>query len=264
MDEPTELDPESVREASVEQIELLLHDHREPVLLTLLENPRLQELQLCVLLSRKELSTHFLETVAGNQQRMTSSRVRRALAFHHNLPLTLGLKLVRELFLPDLVQLALSPSAQPALRHLAEELVIKRVPQLPTAQKLAIARHGSVRIMGALLTDGSPEILPTVLDSPFLNEGHVLRTLSRVSLPVRIVTAIADHSRWSHIPSVRLALLRNPQTPLARALSFLPSIPTTDLQALVQSSSVPSHLQPHVRRELNNRALRGKATGRIR
>jgi hypothetical protein len=264
MNERTQLEPEAVREASAEQIEILLHDHGEQVLLALLDNPRLEEIHLCLLLGRKELSAHLLETIADSKQRMTSSRVRRALAFHPNVPLTLGLRLVRELFLPDLVQLALSPSAQPALRHLAEDLVIARVPQLPTAQKLIIARHGSVRVMGALLSDGGPEVLPIVLDSPFLNEGHVLRALSRIALPARIVVAIADHNRWSHVPSVRLALLRNPQTPLARALSFLRSISTADLQALVQSSALPSHLQPHVRRELGNRALRGKMPARGR
>jgi hypothetical protein len=98
-----------------------------------------------------------------------------------------------------------------------------------------------------------------VLDSPLLNEGHVLKALARVALPVRIVTAIAEHAKWSHIYSVRLALLRNSQAPMARVLTFLPSITTTDLKILSQSSSVPSRLVPHVRRELANRMLHGKS-----
>ena len=137
--------------------------------------------------------------------------------------------------------------------------MLAKLPQLPPAQKMTLARRGTPRIMGALLSDGSPESLPTVLDSPLLNEGHVLKALARVALPVRIVTAIADHAKWSHIYSVRLALLRNSQTPLPRVLTFLPSITTTDLKVLSQSSSVPSKVLPHLRRELANRIQHGKA-----
>jgi hypothetical protein len=243
---------------------VLIHEHREDVLCGLLENPYFEELHLCLLLGRAELSTALLEEIAKHKEWMTSYRVKRALAFHHNLPQTLGLRLVRELYAADLVALSFSPSGNPALRHLAEELVLARLPQLPSAQKITLARRGSPRVIGALLIDGSPESLSTVLDSPLLNEGHVLKALARVALPVRIVTAIADHAKWSHIYSVRLALLRNSQTPVARVLAFLPSITTTDLKILGQSSSVPSRLGPHIRREFANRMQHGKAPVRGR
>jgi hypothetical protein len=254
-----ELDQEGARNAPAEQIPALVHEHREDILRALLENPHFEELHLCLLLGRVDLSTILLEEIASRSQWVTSYRVKRALAFHHNIPQALGLGLVRELYAPDLVALSFSPSGNPALRHLAEELVLARLPQLPPAQKMTLARRGSPRIVGALLTDGSPEALPTVLDSPLLNEGHVLKALARVALPVRIVTAIAEHAKWSHIYSVRLALLRNSQAPMARVLTFLPSITTTDLKILSQSSSVPSRLVPHVRRELANRMLHGKS-----
>jgi hypothetical protein len=259
MDGTPELDRDTARNAPAEQIPALVHEHREEILRGLLENPVFEELHLCLLLGRADLSTLLLEEIAIHKQWMSSYRVKCALAFHHNIPQTLGLRLVRELYAHDLVGLSFSPSANPALRHLAEELVLAKLPQLPPAQKMKLARRGSPRIMGALLTDGSSEALPTVLDSPLLNEGHVLKALARVALPVRIVTAIADHAKWSHIYSVRLALLRNSQAPMARVLTFLPSITTTDLKILSQSSSVPSRLLPHIRRELANRMQHGKS-----
>jgi hypothetical protein len=260
----SELDGDGARRATLEEIPALIHAHREDVLRCLLENPRFEELHLCLLLGRADLSTSLLEEVAKHKAWRTSYRVKRALAFHHNLPQTLGLSLVRELYQSDLVALSFSPSGNPASRHLAEELVLAKLPQLPPAQKMTLARRGSPRIIGALLTDGSPESLPTVLDSPLLNEGHILKALARVALPARIVTAIADHSKWSHIYSVRLALLRNSQAPLARVLTFLPNITTTDLKILGQSNSVPSRLVPHIRRELANRMQHGKAAVRGR
>lgn len=260
MESKSELDEDGARRAPLVEIPALIHAHREEVLRGLLENPHFGELHLCLLLGRAELSTALLEQIARHKEWITSYRVKRALAFHHNLPQTIGLSLVRELYAADLAALSFSPSGNPALRHLAEELVLARLPQLPPAQKMTLARRGSPRVIGAMLIDGSPESLPTVLDSALLNEGHVLKALARVALPVRIVTAIADHAKWSHIYSVRLALLRNSQTPMARVLAFLPNITTTDLKILSQSSSVPSRLLPHVRRELANRMQHGKSS----
>jgi hypothetical protein len=155
-----ELDGDGARRAPLEQIPVLIHEHREDVLRGLLENPHFEELHLCLLLGRAELSTALLEEIAKHKEWMTSYRVKRALAFHHNLPQTLGLSLVRELYQSDLVALSFSPSGNPSMRHLAEELVLSKLPQLPPAQKMTLARRGSPRIVGTLLTDGSPESLP--------------------------------------------------------------------------------------------------------
>jgi hypothetical protein len=247
----------SADQSSRDEVSVLVHEGREDVLVQLLDDPRFDQQHLCLMLSRKELSTAFLEQVASQERWLRNYAVRRALAFHPHLSQTVGLRLVRELYVTDLVQLTLAPSGAPALKHFAEELVLARLPQLPPAQKMILARRGTTRIAGALLADGQPEVVATVLESPFLNEGQVLRVLSRINVPARVITAIASNGRWTQHYSVRLALVRNPQTPLATVLSFLPSIATPDLQILAQSSSVPSNVRPHLRRELANRAQRG-------
>jgi hypothetical protein len=136
-----------------------------------------------------------------------------------HVPQTVGLRLVRELYATDLVQLTLSPSGAPAMKHLAEVLVLARLPQLPPAQKMVLARRGTARIAGVLLVDGQPEVVGIVLESPFLNEGQVLRVLSRINLSARVIGAIASSGRWTQRYSVRLALVRNPRTPIATVLS---------------------------------------------
>lgn len=257
MDGTINLTRDEARFAAQDQIPVLLHDANEDVLLGLIDNPHFIVERVCLLLLRTELSTTFLEEIAGRKQWLGNYRVRRGLACHPHVPLNLGLRLVRELQVGDLVQLTMAPSAAPGPKHLAEELVLARLPQLPPAQKMILARRGSVRIAGALLADGQPEVVPTVLESPFLNEGQVLKVLSRINIRSRLVVAIAEHGRWSQHYSVRLAIVRNPQAPLARVLSFLPSISTVDLRVLAESSSIPSNVRPHIRRELANRMQHG-------
>ena len=137
MESAPQLDREGARTAPEGQFTVLIHDAREEVLRGLLENPRFEEIHLCLLLGRKNLSSVLLESIAARTEWMQSYRVRRAIAFHPNAPHTLGLHLVRELYLPDLVQLTLSAFGQPALRHLAEELILARLPQLPLAKDQA-------------------------------------------------------------------------------------------------------------------------------
>lgn len=230
-----------------------LCETKEDTLLGLLQNSKLDEAQLCLLLGRKELSTNFLEQLTKDDLWRRSYRVRRGVAFHPHAPQTLGLSLVRELYTADIVQLSILVSGAPALRNLAEELVLMRLPQLPTALKMILARQGSPRVAGALLVDGSPETLSIVLDGSRLNEGQILRALARISIPDRVVKAIAEHSRWSKIYSIRLALLKNSKTPLSRVLVFLPGISTNDLRLLVDSSLIPPTFLPHARRALANR-----------
>lgn len=255
--------PQEVRAASKEQILNLLHDGREAVLRALLDNPEFTEKHVCLLLLRKDLGSSFLEAVAGRERWLQNYEVKRALAFHPHVPQTTGMRLVRELYVGDLVQLTMAASGAPSLKHLAEELVLARLQQLPPAQKMMLARRGVGRVVGALLADGQPEIVPIVLESPFLNEGQVLRVLSRINMSPRVVAAIAESGRWNQHYSIRLALVRNPQAPLSAVLSFLPNLSTSDLRILAESSALPGNVRPHVRRELANRMEHGRRPQKI-
>jgi len=258
MEALVEAELERARTAPQEEIGALIHETRQEILHGLLENPLFQEQDLRLLLARRDLSSALLEKIAGREEWIRSYRVRCALAFHPSVPQALGFALVRQLYLSDLVRLTCSRSGHPALRRMAEERVLLRLRQLPVAQKITLARRGPARIQGALLMDGSQEILPTVLNNPLLNEGHVLQALSRIGLPAGIVAAIANHGRWSNVYAVRLALMRNPQTPLPRLLAILPTLSVTDLRILSTSTSAPAGFQPYIKRELSNRLRRGR------
>src|SRR6202011_191461 len=147
--------PESPRDrartAAGEELAALLHHHSPDVLLALLDNPALDETQLCLLLDRKDLPAEILEEVARRKPLLKNYRVKRALAFHPRTPRLPGLRLLRELYLMDLVQLALQPGTSPELKLHAEEQLAARLPQLPLGQKITLARRGPSRVAGAPL-----------------------------------------------------------------------------------------------------------------
>jgi hypothetical protein len=244
--------------ASGEELAALLHHHAADVLLALLDNPALDETQLCQLLERKDLPAEVLEEVAGRKRLLKNYRVRRALAFHPRTPRLGSLRLIRELYLMDLVQLTLQPGTSAELKRVAEEQLAARLPQLPLGQKITLARRGTARVAGALLAEGHTQVLPVVLDNPGLNEAQVLKALSRERLPVGVVKAIAQHRKWSHVYNVRLALVRHPSATLSTILAYLPELTVSDLRELAAPGIVSESLRKYLLAEIQRRMRRGE------
>ena len=242
--------------ATGEELAALLHHHSTDVLLALIDNPALDETQLCLLLDRKDLPAEILEAVAGRKALLKNYRVKRALVFHPRTPRLVGLRLVRELYLMDLVQLALLPAAVPQLKINAEEQLISRLPQLPLGQKVTLARRGPARVAGALLAEGHAQVLEGILDNPNLTEAQVLKVLSREKLPQGVITAVAQHRKWSCIYNVRLALVRHPASTLSTILTYLPQLTVSDLRELASPGIVSESLRKYLLAEIQRRTSR--------
>jgi hypothetical protein len=249
---------ERARSATGEELAALLHDHSPEVLLALLDNPGLDETQLCLLLNRKDLPTEVLEEVSQRKPLLKNYRVKRALAFHPRTPRLPSLRLIRELYLMDLVQLTLLPGISAELKRVAEEQLVARLPQLPLGQKITLARRGTARVAGALLAEGHAQVLSVVLDNGSLTEAQVLKALSRDRLPVGVVPAIARHRKWSHTYNVRLALVRHPSATLSTILEYLPEITVSDLRELAAPGIVSESLRKYLLAEIQQRIRRGE------
>ncbi len=222
------------------------------VLLEALANPLITEKHLCQFLERKDLPTEVVAKITKNREWMKSYPVRLRLARHPRTPRLAMLGLIRQLFLFDLVNVSLLPSVPAEMRRLAEDLILNRLPQLPLGQKLTLARRGPTRVAGALAAEGLPHVLPLALDNAFMSEGQLLKMLAKADVPERVVAAIANHRKWSYNANVRIALVRNPLTPLVRVMAFLPDIPLHHLRDLVK---IPT-LRPDLKRYLEHEVMR--------
>src|SRR5215813_1689832 len=215
-------DRERAAVATADELAAFLRHSSADVLLALLDNPALDEAHLCLLLERKDLPGAVLEEVGKRKPLLKSYRVKKGLCFHPRGPRLATLRLVRDLYLMDLVQLALSPAVPAELKRHAEEQLLARLPQIPLGQKITLARRGPSRVAGALLAEGHAQVLSVVLDNPYLTEAQVLKALAREKISPSVTHAIAQHRRWSCVYNIRLALIRTPGTTLATILSFLP------------------------------------------
>jgi len=254
--------------AKGEELAALLHHPAADVLLSLLDNPALEETHVCLLLNRKDLPGEFLEEVAGRKTLLKDYRVKRSLAFHPRAPRLVSLRLLKDLYLMDLVQVALLPGVSPELKRNAEDQLLARLPQIPLGQKITLARRGPARVAGMLLAEGHARVVPIVLDNVHLTESQVLRVLASENLPPGVVLAIVHHYKWSKTYNVRLALVRHQSSPLSTILAYLPELTVSDLRELTAPGVVPESLRKYLQAEVQRRmrasaeaARRSEASG---
>jgi len=250
-----EKDVERARVASGDEVNALIYHAAPAVLLALLDNPAFDETKLTLFLARKDLPVEVLQEIGMRKSLLKSYAVKKALLFHPRTPRLIGLRLLKDLYLMDLVQFGLSPGVSAELKRYVEEQIVARLPQLPLGQKITLARRGPGRVAGALVAQGHPQVLPIALDNPYLTEAQVLKALAREKVPVAVVQALANHRKWSQTYNIRLALVRNSSTPISIILGFLPQLTVSDLRVLAEPGIVAENLRRYLLAEVRRRML---------
>jgi hypothetical protein len=253
--------PAEIQRASVatsEELAALLHHESRDVLLALLNNPALGEADVRLLLGRKILPADVVEEISKRREWLKVYAVKKALAAHPHTPRLASMRLLRELYLMDLVQIALLPGVSAELKRNAEDQLAARLPQLPLGQKITLARRGPARIAGLLLAQGHPKIVDVALDNMHMQATQILKRLANENVPETVVQAIARHRKWSCDYNVRLALVRNPASTLAAVLGFLQELTAPDLEALAAPGVVPERLRKYLEAEVHRRISGGK------
>jgi hypothetical protein len=220
------------------------------------------------LLERRDLPPETLEQLGRDPAALKSRKVCVALAGHPRAPRHLALRLLRHFYTGDLMQFALRPSVATDLKHFAAEQLVTRLPSVTLGERLMLARRASETVAAALLLDKQPRVAHTALENSRLTEAAVIKALLRLSAGASFVEAVCHHPKWSVRREVRLALLRSPHTPLARALEFARNLPPPLLRDVLHTSRLPEKIKAYLRENLKqgSRAVgpRTGASGRRR
>jgi hypothetical protein len=250
---------EYARSASADEIGSLIYEADEDVLVALLDNPQFQEKHGELLAARVEVSADVLTALAetGKGKWMGCESVRLRLAQHPHSPKRIAMAAVRQLFVFNLVRLSFLAAAPPDIRRLAEETILGRVPHLPIGEKLTLARRGPARVAAAILAEGHPQAVKLALANGLLTESQVLKTLAKDGLNERVITAIAQHSKWSSLYNVRVALLRCAATPLNSVEAFIGEVTLRDLTEILKLSETSAAMRESIARELERRKAKG-------
>lgn len=87
--------------------------------------------------------------------------------------------------------------------------------------------------------DPSPKVIRALLGNRQLSEEDILIIANRKNIPPDILEIIAKDKRWSESYPVRLALVRNPKSPLSVSLSIARFLRLFDLEEITRSHFIP-------------------------
>jgi len=198
----------------------------------------------------RNLPSEVIEQISRNAGVMKSRKVRVALAAHPRAPRRIALRLIRELYTFDLMQFSLIPAVAADLKRVADELLVARLASITLGERVALARRSSAMVTAALLLDKESRVWQTALENPRLSESAIVKALLRPAATPAFVKAICHHAKWSVRPEIRMALLRNEYTPLARALEFARRLPPAQLRDILHASRLPEKIKSYLRKRL--------------
>jgi hypothetical protein len=239
-------------------IESFFQESASDILLAFARNPHLQERDMLRLLERRDLAQEAVIELAQHKAVQRSYAVQLALVRHPKTPRYISVPLMKFLYVFDLLRVAQTPAVPADVKVVAEETILKKIVGMPRGQRTALARRGTGRLASKLLINSDLEVIHAALGNPYLTEGQLLKVLSREDLPHAVVERISQHQRWARHYHLRLALIRNPFTPLARVLAFLPDIAVTDLQDICLDHrmlpQVRKYIEAHCASRLNKQS----------
>jgi hypothetical protein len=229
------------------QIEDFFKETAKDVLIAFAHNPHLREHDLLRLLERKDLPAEAVRELADHKEARRNYTVKLSLVRNPKTPRLVSLPILKFLYLFDLVRVAQTPAVPADVKMAAEETILRKLEGMPRGEKITMARRGTGRVAAALLISTDQALIEASLDNPYVTESHLFKVLAHQDLPPVVVERVAQHARWSHHYHLRLALIRNPLTPLARVLAFLPDMAVSDLRDICLDHRMPESVRKYVR-----------------
>jgi hypothetical protein len=228
-------------------------DSSEELTAAAISDPALTEDLALALLKHPDLPAQALDKLSKNGGLMKSRKVKLALVEHPRTPRHVSVPMVKHFFTFDLMQVALTPVVPADIKMAAEESLINRLERLSQGERLSLAHRASGPVAAALLLDPETRVVHAALENARVTESAVIRALMRHDAPAAFVSAVCHHSKWSPRREIRMALLRNEKTPLARAVEFARSLPAALVREILHSSRLPAATKSNLLKDVSGR-----------
>jgi hypothetical protein len=105
--------------------------------------------------------------------------------------------------------------------------------------RVARAARASDEEIALFVHDPSSKVVLALFENRNLTEEHILIIANRKNLSPKVLNNLVKDTRWSESYRVRLALAKNPKTPLFSALSIARFLRLFDLAALARNHLLP-------------------------
>jgi len=218
----------------------------------LLVHPSVNYRHILKVLERPDLPPDFMTGVIKSRW-IGTLRLQTAVVNHPRTPVGDAMNLVNFLMWRELTRVSTNFQLAPEVRHHAEAVLWKRVPQMAAGEKISLARIAAGQVLKKLRFEKDPRVVKALLENPRLVEDDVLYLINQPRTPAPVLESIARDPRWGTRRDVRVALLRCSQTPLAVALGFVSSLTMQESTQLLRDPKVPLAVRKAIERRMKGR-----------
>lgn len=234
-------------------LEELVHDPSPDVLLAAAADPRLTEDLALALLKRRDLPRDAVEAVYKNKSLAKLRKVQLAIVMHPSAPRHVSVPVIRHLYAFELMQVALSPGVPADVKRSADEAIVARLATISPGERSELAKRGSGRVAAALLLDKEERIMLAALQNPQMTEMWIVKALKSAGCDF-LAPAVCRHQKWSQRIDVKLALIANQHTPLARVVQFAGELPVRSIKETLRSARLAPNVKAALQAALESRS----------
>lgn len=136
------------------------------------------------------------------------------------------------------------------IKGVSGEALYNKIAKMTIQEKIRLGLRGDRECRSILIRDGSRAVQLAVINNPLLTEQEVATFACSKNLDEAVLRKIANNREWLKYYPVRLALAKNPKTPLAVAMKLLSLLLHSDLKQLARSKDVSTAVANGARRML--------------
>lgn len=118
--------------------------------------------------------------------------------------------------------------------------IYKLIQGLSIAEKIKLATIGSKSARKLLSRDSNRIVVNAVIRSPKIREDEVVPLAQDRTTPDDVLVYILTRKDWMKSFPIKIALCKNPKTPLPKALRIVESLPEKELRSLAKNKNIPS------------------------
>jgi hypothetical protein len=140
------------------------------------------------------------------------------------------------------------PEAPPSRLQAEEEHADPKFEELSIPAKIRLASIGNASIRAKAIRSPIRIVALAAIKAQGVKDMEVVHYACNRNLSEDVIRYIASKREWTKLYGVKVALCRNPKTPLVEATRLLAALRERDLQGLAKSKGVPSALVAQARR----------------
>lgn len=149
--------------------------------------------------------------------------------------------------------LELADETAPPMEEGKRLTLSQRVMKMSITEKIKLATVGNREARSLLIRDNNKLVAVAVIRSPRITDGEVLRVASNRATLDEVLRVIYGNREWTKAYAVKLALVKNPKTPLAISLRFLNALRESEVKELSRDRNVPSSIQQAAKKMIDKK-----------